>query len=131
MRRLLVFGLMMAFLTACGSSKPAFTDNGNPGQIKAIVFYDDNRNGKMDSNEAGAPVEAGISQDVSCPASSLDKVTRKNADAKGVVIFDALKPGKYCVGLSGNYSMTTKATQDVYVSSDMVTTVMFGIIKDQ
>jgi hypothetical protein len=30
----LVFGLMLVLLTACGESEPPYTDNGNPGQIQ-------------------------------------------------------------------------------------------------
>jgi uncharacterized protein (DUF2141 family) len=130
MKRLLTFGLLLVLLTACSKSKPAYTDNGNPGQIKAVVFYDDNKNGTMDSGEIGAQVEVGISQDVSCPASSMDKITIFNADANGVALMKDIKPGKYCVAVNGNYSMTTKLTQDVYVSSDLVVTVMFGIVKE-
>lgn len=131
MKRLLTLGLLLILLTACGESAPAYTDNGNPGQVKAIVFYDNNKNGTMDSSETGAQVEMGISQDISCPASSKDKITIFNADANCVALMNDLKPGKYCVGLTGNYSMTTKSTQEVYVSSDLITTVMFGIVKDQ
>jgi uncharacterized protein (DUF2141 family) len=131
MKRLLTFGLLLILLTACGKSEPAYTDNGKPGQIKAVVFYDNNKNGTMDSGETGAPVEVAISQDISCPPASKDKNTIVSADANGIALFKDLKPGKYCVGANGNYSMTTKATQDVYVSSDLVATVMFGIVKDQ
>jgi hypothetical protein len=67
MKRLLIFGLMMILLASCGESKPAHTDNGNPGQIKAIVFYDDNKNGMMQSVEKGASQRVAISQEVSCP----------------------------------------------------------------
>ena len=53
MKRLLVFVLILVLLTACSESEPPYTDNGNLGQIKAIFFYDDNKNGKMDAGEAG------------------------------------------------------------------------------
>jgi hypothetical protein len=129
MKHLLAFVFFFVLLTSC-QSQPAYTDNGNPGQIKAVAFYDDNRNGVMDGGETGAQIEIGISQDTSCPASSQDKVTNIPADANGTVIFKDLKPGKYCVNLNGNYSNTTKATQEIYVSSDAITTVMFGIVKE-
>lgn len=128
MKHLLVFAVFFVMLAGC-QSQPAFTDNGNPGQIKAVVFYDDNRNGIMDSGETSAQIEVGISQDISCPASSQDKVTNIQADETGTVIFKDLKPGKYCVNLNGNYSNTTKATQEIYVSSDTITAVMFGIVR--
>lgn len=130
MKRLLIFVLLFTMLAGC-QSKPAYTDNGNPGQIKAVVFYDDNKNGTMDSGETGVPVEVGISQDISCPPSSLDKNTFSSMDANGGTLFKDLKPGKYCVGLNANFSMTTKLDQEVYVSSDMITTVAFGVVRDQ
>ena len=132
MRRLLMRGVLLVLLTACGNREPAFTDNGNPGQIKVVVFYDDNKNGAMDTGETSAQVEVGISQEVSCPAGSLDKVTPMTTDKNGEAVFDNLKPGKYCVApILGSLSMTTKYTQEVYVSSDVVTTVLFGIVKEQ
>lgn len=129
MKLLQVLILSVALLTGC-QGKPTFTDNGNPGQIKVIVFYDDNQNGKMDSGETGVQTEIGISQDVSCPPSSMEKITTVNADANGVALFGDLKPGKYCVHPIGNYRMTTKLTQEIYVSSDMINTVAFGIIRE-
>jgi hypothetical protein len=127
-KRLLVFVLIFAWLAGC-DNKPLFTDNGNSGQIKVVAFYDDNHNGTMDSNETGAQVKMTISQDVSCPSSSLDKDTILNTSADGVALFMNLKPGKYCVAPGDNLSMTTKMTQDVYVSSDMISEVMFGVVK--
>ena len=127
MKRLWIFGLMIILLTAC-SGKPAFTDNGRNGLIMVVVFYDDNGNGIMDNAESGAQVQVAISQDVSCPPASDPK--RIDTDAYGIVKFPSLKPGKYCVYPFGNYSMTTKLTQEVYISSDLVTTVMFGIVRE-
>jgi uncharacterized protein (DUF2141 family) len=133
MKPVFAFVLALALLTAC-QSKQAYTDNGNPGRINVIVFYDDNRNGAMDSGETGAPqIQMGISQDVSCPAQSKDKITTLPTDQNGTALFGDLKPGKYCVaeGPTENRTMTTKLTQDVYVSSDTTSTVMFGIVRDQ
>jgi len=129
MKPLLVFMFLFALLTGC-QNQPTYTDNGNPGQIKAVVFYDENRNGVMDGGETGAQIEIGISQDISCPPSSQDKVTFIQADETGTAVFKDLQPGKYCVGLNGNFSLTTKATLGVYVSSDAITTAIFGIVKD-
>jgi hypothetical protein len=84
----------------------------------------------MDSGETGAQIRMDISQDASCPASSMDKLTIVNADPNGAALFMDLKPGKYCVGPTDNVSMTTKMTLDVYVSSDAITTVMFGIVRE-
>ena len=123
--------LILSFiLVASCQSEPPYTDNGNPGQIKSVFFYDDNRNGVMDSGETGVQAEAGISQEISCPASNQDAVTTTKTDVDGVALFKDLKPGKYCVGPYGNLRMTTKFYQEVYVSSDMITTVMFGIARE-
>jgi uncharacterized protein (DUF2141 family) len=121
----MVFGLILVLLTACGESKPKFTDNGNPGQIKAIFYYDENKNGTMDSNETGVPTRVSISQEVSCPP--VNDPTFYETDADGVYVFTDLKPGKYCVvSDSRGLAMTIKLTPEVYVSSDQVTTVYFG-----
>ena len=129
MKALLGFVLLLALLTGC-QSQPTYTDNGNPGQIKAILFYDNNRNGVMDSGETGVQTEVGISQETSCPASNQDSVTNTKTDVDGVALFKDLKPGKYCVVPYGNPAMTTKFTQEVYVSSDTITTVMFGMVRE-
>jgi uncharacterized protein (DUF2141 family) len=124
-----MFGLLSVVLTACGSREPAYTDNGNPGQIKAVAFYDDDKNGVMDSGETGAQIELGISQEVGCLP---DKATSLTTDTNGAAVFDDLKPGKYCVApILGDLSMTTKYTQEVFVSSDAVTTVPFGIVREE
>lgn len=102
MKRLLVFGLMLVLLTACGESKPPYTDNGNPGQIKAIVFYDDNKNGVMDSGESSLQTQTAISQEVSCPPQNQQSYLIIDTDTNGVGLFKELKPGKYCVDL-GKY----------------------------
>jgi hypothetical protein len=129
MKALLAFVLLLALLTGC-QSQPTYTDNGNPGQIKAVLFYDNNRNGVMDSGETGVQTKVGISQETSCPASNQDAVTNITTDVDGVALFKDLKPGKYCVVPYGNPAMTTKFTQEVYVSSDTITTVMFGMARE-
>ena len=50
--RLLASLFFLALLTAC-NSQPTFVDNGNPGQIKVVVYYDDNQNSKLDAGETG------------------------------------------------------------------------------
>jgi hypothetical protein len=126
MRRLPVFVSALILLTACGESEPAYTDNGNPGQIQAVFFYDDNRNGIMDADEEGvqAPLIGGISS-VSCPPS--EKPSFADSDENGIIEFKDLQPGKYCVNLNNGFMAVTKLGQDVYVSSDLVTTIYFGI----
>lgn len=118
------------FLLAGCKARPLFNDNGNPGKIKASIFYDDNRNGVQDNGEAGFQARIGISQDISCPPSSLDKITFLDTDPNGTVVFADLKPGKYCVGADGNRPATTKLTVDIYVSSDTVSAVSFGVTKE-
>jgi len=129
MKRLLVFGLVLVLLTACGESKPSYTDNGNPGQIRAVFFYDDNRNGKMDAGESGVQAQAiaGIAQDISCPPTSTPAYV--DTDAAGIREFKDLKPGRYCIFLNNGFTPVTKMTQEVYVNSDLVTTVHFGIAR--
>jgi uncharacterized protein (DUF2141 family) len=113
-------------LTGC-KSEPNFTDNGNPGQIKAIVFYDDNKNGIMDSNESGvSQARVALSRRISCPPD--DTPSYIAGDSSGVILFKDLKPGKYCVFPEGQF-LTFKFTEEVYVSSDAVSTVMFGIAR--
>jgi hypothetical protein len=120
MKHLLVFGFLLVLLTACVDSEPTFTDNGNPGQIKAIFFYDDNKNARMDAGEAGVQAQAiaGITQEISCPPTSTPSYV--NTDASGVHEFKDLKPGKYCLYLNNGFIPTTKLTQEVYVSSDLI-----------
>ena len=118
------------FVTACAPAKPAFIDNGNPGQIKVVVFYDNNQNGVMDTSEGGAQVKLGVSQDISCPPGNQEKITSIMPDINGVGVFENLKPGRYCVlPFSNGIPMTTKMTQEVYLSSDQELVVMFGMLK--
>jgi hypothetical protein len=129
MKRLALFGLMLVLLTACGESEPPYTDNGNSGQIKVVFFYDDNKNGVMDESEVGVQGQsiAGLSQEVSCPPTSTP--TYFDSDANGIHQIDNLKPGKYCLYLNNGYTPVTKLTQEAYVSSDMTTTVYFGLAR--
>ena len=129
MKRLLVFVLILVLLTACSESEPPYTDNGNLGQIKAVFFYDDNKNGKMDAGEAGVQAQeiVGIAQEISCPPTSTP--TYVDTDANGAHEFKDLKPGKYCLYLNNGFTPVTKLTQEVYVSSDLVTTAYFGLAR--
>ncbi len=130
MKYFLVLGLILVLLTACGESEPPFTDNGNPGHIKAVVFFDDNQNGIMDNGEVGASSHRlALADQVGC-ASSTGSLTFIATDADGVVNFSDLKPGKYCVAIDNGYQTTTKLNLDAYVSSDLITTVMFGVIRE-
>jgi uncharacterized protein (DUF2141 family) len=126
MRKLLPTLFVFLFLVGCGRSEPLYTDNGHSGQIEVIVFYDANRNGTMDQGESGLQEQVGISQDISCPASGMKKVTEVETDSKGEVVFAGLKPGRYCVGYFGSKGLTTTISPEVYVSSDLVTQVFFG-----
>lgn len=129
MKQTFSFYLLFILLPAC-SSPPAFVDNGNPGQIKVFVYYDDNQNGAMDTDETGAQAKFCISQDISCPPASQEKITSSMTNVDGVGLFKDLKPGRYCVSpFSNGLSMTTKMTQEVYVSSDQELVVMFGVVR--
>jgi uncharacterized protein (DUF2141 family) len=127
-QRLFLLALLLVLLAGCGK-QPTYTDNGNLGVIKAVAFFDDNANGKMDTGEEGVPAEIGISQDISCPAMGMDKITVLPADATGIALFMDLKPGKYCVNPVGNYGMTTKMNLEVYLSSEQETLVTFGLVR--
>ena len=106
MKLMLSVNLLLVLVAAC-SSVPEIIDNGNPGQIKVIVYFDDNRDGMMDAGEPGLVDEVGISQDVSCPAGSMDLVTVAKTDSSGEAIFSDLEPGRYCVAYMGGKGLTT------------------------
>ena len=123
---LLMTVILVVLLASCGK-QPTYTDNGNPGQVKAVVFYDDNKNGVMDNGEIGAPQRVAISQEVTCTPANPEYVS---TDADGEVLFKDLKLGRYCVFVDNGYGMTTKMQLEVYVSSDLVTVVPFGIVRE-
>lgn len=127
MKHLLVFCLTLVLLTACGESAPPYMDNGNPGQVKAIVFYDDDKNGTMDSGEVGVSHKIAITDDPSCVS---DPSNFLPTDTDGIIIFSDLKPGPYCLAIANGYGMTTKMNVRAFVSSDLVTTVYFGVVRE-
>lgn len=129
MKFFLAFLVSLALLAGC-QRQPTYTDNGNPGQIKALVFYDDNGNRVMDSGEEGLQTELGISQDIACPPSRKEAIRPVSADSSGEALLTDLKPGKYCLHLIQNFGMTTRQNLEVYVSSDETTTVVFGVVRD-
>jgi hypothetical protein len=129
MKRISVFVLACLFLVGCGSSQPEIKDNGHPGQIKAIVFFDANHNGILDAGEPGIKDGVSISQDISCPASNSQKITKAETDANGETTFKDLKPGRYCVAYIGSVAITTRLTNEVYLSSDQVAQVSFGLLE--
>ena len=120
---LLVFALV---ISAC-STKPEIIDNGNPGQIKVFVFLDANRNGVKDPGEPGVVDQVSISQDISCPAGNIDKVTIAETNSDGETLYEDLQPGIYCVAYMGGKSVTTKLTVEVSLSSDQIAQVAFGL----
>lgn len=129
MKTILWLSLFGAMLVSCAKT-PAITDNGNPGQIRAIVYYDTNRNGKLDAGETGTQTRVGISQDVSCPPSDDRLITWTPSDANGTALIKNLHPGKYCVLADGNTGATTPLTVNVYLSSDQEIQVVFGKVKE-
>ena len=126
MKKLFVVALFLSLLMGC-TTKPEIIDNGQPGQIRVMVFLDENRNGKLDQGESGVSEKVGISQDVSCPAGNMNKVTQAETDINGEAVFSELKPGVYCVALLGNRVVSTKLTQEIPVSSEQEKLVYFGI----
>ena len=125
MKHLLVFVFLVALLAACAKSAPPYTDNGNPGQIKVVVFVDSNQNGVLDGDEKGASAKVALMQEISCPGTS--QPAWQDADANGARTFDDLKPGKYCVMINTERSVTSKLTQEVFVSSDTTTDATFSV----
>ncbi|HTP02064.1 MAG TPA: carboxypeptidase-like regulatory domain-containing protein [Anaerolineales bacterium] len=126
MKHLLLLASLCALLYGC-ASQPPYTDTGTPGQIKVIAFYDDNKNGVMDGAEAGTQTKVAISQEVSCPPSGHPSWL--DTDTAGTYTFQDLKPGKYCIISLSAMGYTTKVAPVVYVSSDRVTTVAFGLVR--
>ena len=114
------------FITGCSSSKSEIKDNGHPGQIKAIVFYDANHNRIQDPGEPGLKDRVSLSQDFSCPATDSKKMTIVETDANGETVIGDLKPGHYCVAYSGDSTMTTKLTNEIDLSSEQTIQVIFG-----
>lgn len=129
MINILWLGLLGVMLASCAKA-PAIIDNGNPGRIRAIVFYDTNRNGKLDAGETGPLTTVGISQDVSCPPSDERLITWTPTDANGTALIKNLHPGKYCVLADGNTGATTPLTVNVYLSSNQEVQVVFGQVKE-
>jgi hypothetical protein len=123
---MLLMGLVIAGCGSTGQTQTKITDNGKPGQIKAIVFYDANRNGTQDQGEPGLTDNVSISQDVSCPPSNLKNISRADSDTTGVAVFSGLKPGRYCVAYMGTRGLTTKLTDLVDLSSEQEIQVVFG-----
>jgi uncharacterized protein (DUF2141 family) len=130
MRSFIPLLLVAALVAGCSSSSPTksqLIDNGNPGQIRVTMFFDENQNGKMDTGETGLVDGVSISQDISCPPSDLQNLNQANTNANGEVVFKDLKPGAYCVAYMGSRGLDTKMTIMVTVSSDQVVDVLYGL----
>jgi uncharacterized protein (DUF2141 family) len=130
MKKFLFISILFSLLVGCGTSAPEIVDTGQPGQIKVVVFLDSNRNGRPDDDEAALQEQVGISQDISCPAQSLDDVTFKTANASGEVLFDGLQAGEYCISYHGDLLPTTKLTFQVPLSSEQVLTAYLGLVEN-
>ena len=100
MKTIIAVMVFALFISAC-SAKPEIIDNGNPGQIIVTVFLDENRNGVKDQDEIGVVDKVGISQDISCPAGSIDKVKTAETNLDGEAMYEDLQPGIYCVAYLG------------------------------
>jgi hypothetical protein len=121
--------VLCSFATGCAKATPAFSDNGNPGQIKITVFYDANGNNIQDAGEIGHQDRVLVGQDISCPPTDPAKFKFYQADDQGIAVVKNLKPGKYCVGYAGEKTMSSKLTLDVFLSSDQEAQVSFGTIE--
>ena len=130
MKKIMIVMLVSLLLAGCGSSTPPqIIDNGKPGQIKAIVFYDKNKNGIMDQDELGLNDSVSISQQLSCPPSNSEGITKSDTNSNGEAVFTDLKPGRYCVAYVGGKSTTTKLTVEVYLSSEQTAQAFFGLFE--
>jgi hypothetical protein len=126
MKKFWVVGIFL-ILAAC-SQKPEIVDNGQPGQIRVVVFQDDNRNGVKDSEETGLADRVGLGQGVSCPTQNIDEIMVVETDPSGEALYQGLKPGTYCVMYMGSAGVTTKLTVEVYLSSEQQAVVGFGLV---
>ena len=126
MKKLIAVVVFVLMIVGC-APKPEIIDNGQPGDVRVIVFFDDNRNGKLDQGEPGISEKVGISQEISCPAGDINKVTQADTDANGETMFSGLKPGVYCVALLSNRVVSTKLAQEIALSSEQERLVYFGI----
>jgi hypothetical protein len=129
MKQVLAVFFIALFLAGC-ASKTTIIDNGQPGQIKVIVFYDENENGSQETGEPGLQDRIILSQDISCPPTREDKMTRTETDGNGEALFQDLEPGRYCVSYSGDRRIGTKITVEVDLSSEQEIPVYFGLSEE-
>jgi hypothetical protein len=128
MNKILLVTILLLLPTSCSPSEPEFVDNGQPGQIKVLVFLDTNRNGTRESDETSLQEQVGLSQDVSCPAQSRELVTFLTPNSNGEAIYEALEPGKYCISYHGEMLPTTKLAFEVILSSDQELVAYLGLM---
>jgi hypothetical protein len=128
MKKCIALGIVIGLLLMGCESEPEIVDTGQPGTIRVVVFADANRNDIYDEGEGVPNQLVGISQDLSCPAGNIETVTKLNTDVNGEAYFEGLEPGKYCVMYMGSGKATTKLTHEIYLSSEQVLPVGFGIL---
>jgi hypothetical protein len=127
MRRLLSIFVLFLLLAGCGQATPEIKDTGQPGSIQALVFLDANQNGAYDSGDEGLQAQVWVSQQLSCPPTDMNKITKQPTGPDGLAVFKDLKPGSYCAGIFGNYGMTTRQNIQVYLSSNQEAKIVFGL----
>ena len=127
MRKYLLLILLFLSLSGCSVATPTITDTGEPGSIKALIFFDANHNGVLDTGEQGVAGRIMLSQQLSCPPSDATKITRQPTEPDGWAVFSNLKPGKYCVGADVNVAATTRGVLEAYLSSKQEAQVSFGL----
>jgi hypothetical protein len=88
---------------------------------------DANGSGTKDQDEPGLVDRVSISQDISCPASSIEHLRAAQTDSNCETVYKDLKSGRYCVANIGNNASTTKLAFYVYLSSEEETQAYFGI----
>ena len=127
MKKLFLVAVLGLLITSCSPPEPEVIDTGQPGSIKVVVFMDANRNRKLDAGENGLQERVGLSQDVSCPAQSLEITTIKTANANGEALFESIDPGIYCISYHGEMIPTTKIASEVPLSSEQEIVAYLGL----
>ena len=118
----------MLFLSACGTNEPEIFDNGQPGQIRVVVFHDENHNRVMDEGESGVSDEVAIGQGVSCPTGKgRDELLFAQISPEGSALYLGLVPGRCCVMYTGGAITTMKLNHWVYLDSEEEVEVLFGM----
>jgi len=120
---------LMFLLSACSTPEPEIIDTGQPGSIQLVVFHDLNRNKVKDADEPGIVDRVALAfGGVSCPFSGpREELAVMETNPDGVALYSDLTPGKYCVHYMGSELTSTKLNHWVYLDSEELLEVHFGL----